>query len=181
MNHSRYWMFSRNTRNMYFLFRVCKYWSVAQPQHNWVKCEGMFTLRYCYEHRRAHLRLAGGDGIRTIWSRFVCHDPESTGTELNARTLSEPLSHWITNVLLCGGQKASAKMLGVQSVAEPFVYRSPQQPLGVGQEALVGASRRPAVRRQPRAHPPRRHGPAAVNLWIAGCWHRKWESSIVVI
>lgn len=140
------------------------------------------SLLHCDRVRERTCGYPNECRIRTIQCRFVCHDLESTGTELNARMLSEPLSHWITNVLVCGKQKATAGkaaslrcwgVIGRWTVCLPEPMR---QQLGVGQEALVGASRRPTVRRQrqPRAHPPRRYGPTVVNLCITGSWHRKW-------
>lgn len=102
--------------------------------------------------------------------RFVCRDPESAWTKLNARTLSEPLPHWITNVLRRPGSRVERQLIrffcSSSNRAVNRLFTGAGADLGVGQEdgggrcAGAGTVR---CRREPRAQP-RRHGSASTGL-----------------
>lgn len=99
--------------------------------------------------------------------QLVCHDLESR-IELNAPTLLEPLSYWITNgsrdtasaERQCACFSAARLVIGRWTVCLPEPVR--QQQLGVGQEAGGGCMPAPVRRWRPtRAQPGAdRHGPA---------------------
>lgn len=161
-----------------FLFRVCKF-SIA----------GRHPLRDSNRRRQSRRATVTGivrnvvwpDGdIRNISCSFVCHDhdPESAWIKLNARTLSAPLPHWITNVEAAWRRReASAFWARNRSVNRLFTGAGAAE-LGVGQGAGGGRGGRAGTVRCRRARAqPRRHGPASGLAYRFRKFNRKWPLS----